>query len=161
MICPFCKQPARWVQNQEIYGRNYGKSYMIWLCKPCDAYVGCHNNTDVPMGSMANKEMREWRKLAHSVFDPLWKKGNMTRRKAYRTLAKVFGHEVHIGESDVETCKQIIKTIHFADWNKCQESFETSSKIILQHFSKEESCEEKKQTTQTTNSDSQSHAALS
>lgn len=55
MICPYCKRPAKWVENKEIYGKNYGKSYMMWLCKPCDAYVGCHNNTKEPLGTLANK----------------------------------------------------------------------------------------------------------
>lgn len=108
MICPFCLNPAKWVENKEVYGRNYGKSIMMWLCKPCDAYVGCHNNTKKPLGTMANKETRKWRKKAHATFDPLWKSGKTTREKAYKFLKIQFGREVHIGESDIETCKRII-----------------------------------------------------
>ena len=110
MICPYCNNQAEWVENKAIYGRNYGKSFMMWLCKPCNAYVGCHNNTRKPLGVIANRELREWRKKAHNAFDPLWKNNrNMNRDKAYGLLEKEFKCVVHIGESDIEMCKLIIK----------------------------------------------------
>lgn len=112
MICPFCNNEAEWVENKAIYGKNYGNSYMMYLCRPCDARVGCHNNTRNPLGTMANAELREWRKKAHAKFDPMWKLGNMSRGKAYGILNKEFGHEIHIGESDIETCKRIISLIN-------------------------------------------------
>lgn len=108
MKCPYCGKPAEWVENKAIYGKNYGKSYMCYYCKPCNAYVGCHNNTRKPLGIMANSETREWRKKAHANFDPLWKRKGGNRDRAYHLLKKHFGKEIHIGESDIETCKQII-----------------------------------------------------
>jgi len=113
--CPFCGGKVEWVENKQIYGKNYGKSYMIWLCKPCDAYVGCHNNTEKPLGTLANKETREARKKAHAVFDPLWVSGRMSRKKAYRFLSDSFGKNVHIAQSNVATCFEIIETIKA--WN--------------------------------------------
>lgn len=109
--CPYCKKEAIFCENKEIYGRNYGKSYMCYLCKECDAYVGTHNNTRKPLGTMANSELREWRKKAHEVFDPLWKTGKMKRSEAYMFLNNLIGKETHIGESDIETCKKIIELI--------------------------------------------------
>ena len=50
MICPYCNKEAKWCENKVIYGKNYGKSYMCYYCKDCDAYVGCHNNTKFPNG---------------------------------------------------------------------------------------------------------------
>lgn len=87
---------------------------MAYLCKDCDAYVGCHNNTRKPLGTMANKETREWRKKAHSILDPLWKfkKGinkKETRSYLYNQLRKSFGFDVHIGESDIKQCIKIIE----------------------------------------------------
>lgn len=114
VACPFCGNPAKWVENKEIYGRNYGKSYMCWLCKPCDAYVGCHQNSKKPLGTMANRETREWRKKAHAIFDPLWKSGKMGRREAYEFISKKLGREVHIAWSNVEQCKEIIMTLEQA-----------------------------------------------
>lgn len=110
MICPYCHKEAKWVQNKEVYGRNYGRSYMMYLCKPCDAYVGCHRNSRTPLGTMANAELREWRKKAHFVFDPLWKDRKHKRRhQLYSEISRHFGKEIHIAESDVEMCKQIIE----------------------------------------------------
>ena len=109
MICPYCGKEAVWTENKAVYGKNYGKSYMMYLCKPCDAYVGCHENTRKPLGVMANREMREWRKKAHAVIDPIWKSGRMPRGKVYGILSKKLGKEVHVGESDVETCKKLIE----------------------------------------------------
>ena len=111
IICPYCGKEAEWCENKAIYGKNYGKSYMCYFCKPCDAYVGCHQNTRKPLGTMANAELRDWRKKAHAVIDPLWKDGKMKRSQVYSMLYREFGREVHIGESDIETCKKIIELV--------------------------------------------------
>lgn len=107
--CTICGEEAQWVENSVIYGRNYGKSYMIWFCTKCGAYVGCHNNTKKPKGTFADKELRRWRMKAHNVIDPLWKNGHMERKTVYRKLRHIFGREFHIGESTVEDCKKLIE----------------------------------------------------
>lgn len=84
---------------------------MCYYCQPCDAYVGCHENTKKPLGTMTNAEGREWRKKAHAVFDPLWKSGKMSRDTAYGILRRHFNKEVHIGESDIEMCKAIVELL--------------------------------------------------
>ena len=111
MNCLYCLNRVEWVENKEIYGKNYGKSVMIWLCRKCDAYVGCHNNTRRPLGTMANAETRVWRKKAHEIFDPLWKNGKISREKAYGLLKENFGFEIHIAESDIGLCRAIIDFI--------------------------------------------------
>lgn len=111
VTCPSCKNLAPWVENKEKYGRNYGKSYMCYFCKPCGTYVGCHNNTRNPLGTMADKKTMEARKEAHSAFDPLWKEGYMSRGRAYAILNELMGRITHIGESDYDTCKLITKHI--------------------------------------------------
>ena len=111
LICPYCGNPAVWCENKEIYGQNYGRSVMCWYCKPCNAYVGCHNNSKRPLGSMANAETREWRKRTHAAIDPLWKWKKMRRGEMYGMLNQHFGRQIHIGESDVETCKAIIQFV--------------------------------------------------
>ena len=108
MICPYCSKPAKYGPNEEYYGSRYGRSYMCYYCKECDAYVGTHNNTKKPLGTMANKELRQWRIKTHGVFDLLWKNGKFKRQEAYEMLDKHFGKEVHIGEADIEMCKKII-----------------------------------------------------
>ncbi len=119
MICPYCKQPAIWCENSEIYGRRYGRSYMCYLCQPCNAYVGCHNNSKRALGTLANKELREWRMKAHAIFDPIWRKSKNNKFKtfndrkrryeAYEWLSRELNKiSIHIGWSDVEDCKKII-----------------------------------------------------
>jgi len=109
MICPYCNKEAPWVENKEKYGRNYGKSYMCYYCKPCDAYVGCHQNTRRPLGTMANKELREWRMKVHAHIDPLWREQGWDRKKVYRHISQKLGFEYHTGESDVEVCKKVLQ----------------------------------------------------
>lgn len=111
MICPFCKQPAQWVSNEVIYGRRFGDSYMIYYCVKDNAYVGCHKNTHKALGTMANAELREWRIKAHAVIDPLWKSKKYQRHTVYIRLSEAFGKEIHIGETDIQTCQDIIKTV--------------------------------------------------
>ena len=110
MNCPYCRKEAEWVENKAIYGRNYGKSYMTYFCKTCDAYVGCHQNTRRPLGTMANKELREWRVKAHTNIDAYWKEKGMPRAEVYRLLKEKLGRKIHVGESDLETAK-ILTTI--------------------------------------------------
>lgn len=111
MKCPYCNKEARWCENKAIYGRNYGKSYMCYYCKDCDAYVGCHQNTKTPLGTMANAELRKWRKKVHAVIDPLWQSRTMTRKEVYTMLFRRFGEEVHVGQSDIVRCREIINFI--------------------------------------------------
>ncbi len=82
---------------------------MCYWCKDCDAYVGCHNNTTKPLGTMANRELRQWRRRAHRHIDIIWKGVHKRKRgKVYMVLEEIFGREIHIGESDIDTCKAII-----------------------------------------------------
>lgn len=111
MNCPYCGKEAPWIPNEQVYGKRYGKSYMCYWCKDCDAYVGCHNNTRKALGTMANKELREWRQKAHALVDPLWKSKTYKRSIVYLRLSEAFGKQIHIGESDIEQCQEIIKTV--------------------------------------------------
>ena len=110
MKCPYCEKEAEWVENKEIYGRNFGKSYMSYLCRECDAYVGCHNNTEEPLGTMADRELRELRKKAHKLFDPTWKGTDVTRGKAYQNLKELTGVE-HIAWANKDECQIVIDTL--------------------------------------------------
>ncbi len=111
MTCPYCNNPAEWVDNATVYGRRYGKSHMMWICRPCDARVGCHNNTKNPLGTMANAALRKVRMATHAVLDPLWKEKGLRRGEVYQALQRHFGHEIHIGESDETKCGLIIEAL--------------------------------------------------
>jgi len=112
MKCNYCNKEAEWVENKAIYKKNYGKSYMIWWCKPCDAYVGCHNNTKDPLGSLANKELRELRKQSKQLWivtENIDWKDSISKKNGYRKLRKQLGYDFHFGESTLEECNKIIK----------------------------------------------------
>lgn len=83
MKCPYDNSEAVWCENKAVYGRKYGKPYMIWLCPTCGAYVGYHQNTKEPLGTMANKELRDWHIKAHAAIDPQWKHGKKSRKDVY------------------------------------------------------------------------------
>lgn len=107
VICPYCGKPAKWMSNEAVYGRRYGRSWMCYYCRDCDAYVGCHNNTRKPLGTPANRELRKLRITAHSLFDPIWREGKMSRKYAYRYLEENTGVR-HIGESNERECAGVI-----------------------------------------------------
>lgn len=111
MKCNYCGKNTIWCENKEIYGKNWGKSYMVYLCKPCDAYVGCHNNTKEALGTLANKELREARKKAKNLW--ITKEGIdwsdwRSKGNGYRELRNKLGYEFHFGSSTLEECNKII-----------------------------------------------------
>ena len=115
MKCPYCKKEAVWTDNSAVYGRSYGNSTMIWICVPCNAYVGCHKNTKEPLGTIANAYLRGLRRDCHRVFDPIWKSGRMTRKDAYDYYSKKYNRDFHIATMDEEQCKVFLKTEKIVD----------------------------------------------
>ena len=102
VYCDYCGRETEYVDSKVIYGKSYGK---IYLCRNCMAYVGVHKGTDKPLGRLANAELRNWKKAAHAVFDPLWKYGRFRghRNAAYAWLAQKMGlpvEKTHIGMFD-------------------------------------------------------------
>lgn len=121
--CQYCNQPAKLVSSREVYRKDYGP---IWLCRPCGAWVGCHDGTEKPLGRLANAELRAWKIKAHAAFDPLWKKKldsmrvrvrldypkHLARNAGYAWLADQLGiprKRCHIGMFDVELCKKTVQ----------------------------------------------------
>lgn len=109
VICTYCGNEAEWISNEAIYGYRAGESWMIWLCRDCDAWVGCHRNTTRPLGTIANKELRGLRVAAHNHIDRLWRSGRYKRTTVYLALELVFGRVIHIGQADEETCRRILQ----------------------------------------------------
>lgn len=112
VTCDYCGNSAQRVTGAEIYPHRPDLMGLIfWKCTPCEAYVGCHKNSNaVPLGRLANAELRQAKNAAHRAFDPLWQSGKMTRTGAYRWLSKQLGiapKNCHIGMFDVATCEQV------------------------------------------------------
>lgn len=116
MKCPYCNREAIWCENKEIYGKNFGKSYMCYYCKPCDAYVGCHKNTRNALGSMANKELRHLRRECHLLIDPWWyKKHKIERKELYYILSEWWGSEFHVGWLREDDCRKVLAELDIAE----------------------------------------------
>lgn len=121
--CPYCGKETKHVDSIEIYGTSYG---MIYLCEPCNAYVGCHKKDQTKaLGRLANWELRELKKEAHWHFDRIWEEKFMDRKEAYQMLSERFDIPkdlTHIGMFDIEMCKEVI------EWSK--ETYKLLNKCI-------------------------------
>ena len=116
--CPYCHQKAELVGGAKIYPHRADLYRLkFWLCEPCKAYVGCHQasrhnkfNPTVPLGRLADGQLRKAKSAAHLTFDRIWKEGYKTRTDAYAWLAAQLEIKVencHIGEFDVDMCNKV------------------------------------------------------
>lgn len=123
--CPYCGRQATLRAATDVYGpraANWQSDY-VWQCAPCAALVSCHPGTIEPMGTLANAELRQWRRRAHDHFDTWRKRQGIRRSTAYRRLAKRMklpDCRAHIAMFDVEQCKKVCKYYpfksHFEVW---------------------------------------------
>lgn len=97
------------VENSEIYG---GRTFGVWpyayLCRKCFAHVGLHPGTDLPLGTLANKPLRDARTRSKKPFELIWR-DHMTRGQAYAWLAQqlgIPGDQCHFGLFDIDRCHQ-------------------------------------------------------
>lgn len=118
--CDYCGKPATLAADTEVYRRSYGGH--VWLCRPCGAWVGCHKNSKrfVPLGRLANTELRAAKIAAHAAFDPLWKavaerdqiNPFHARNRGYAWLSGRMGigrEECHIGKFDAVQCGRVVE----------------------------------------------------
>lgn len=114
-VCSYCGCPAMLIDSEFIYGKSFG---LIWLC-PCKSeysYVGCHTGTHIPLGTLADKELRTLRRLTHHHLDPLWnrKSAKFTRNETYEWLRdkmKLPEEDCHIGKFTVLQCLTAMEII--------------------------------------------------
>ena len=136
--CPYCGGRAELVDSSRVYGRSFGS--MIWLCEPCDAYVGCHKNspTNAPLGTLARLPLRRLRQGVHGDLDAVWKTGLVehgqkdARRRTYAWLAKQLGlpkRQCHVAEFDEDMCERALVALKGASWTKVIE-FETAPPVF-------------------------------
>ncbi len=114
VLCDYCEQPAELVNGEVIYPHREDLAGLkFWRCWPCRAYVGCHKGSkNVPLGRLANLELREWRQRAHAEVDLIWELKVKSRKSTYRWLADKLGIEVkdcHIAQFDIEQCQRVIE----------------------------------------------------
>ena len=126
MNCPYCNGKAILVPASRVYSKKYKKKDKVWVCEnypKCNAYVGCHPGTEIPLGRLANEKLRNLKIEAHKQFDPIWKSGLMTRKQAYEWLADMLGileRDCHIGMFSPEMCNRVIRICKRQDNEKIQ-----------------------------------------
>lgn len=105
--CRYCAGPVALVNNRSIYGREYGDWPFAYYCDDCNAYVGLHPDTDIPLGTLASPELRTARNKAKDAFHRVKEKRGFSRSMAYQWLAEKMGIEVgvcHFGWFDPGDC---------------------------------------------------------
>lgn len=112
--CPYCGSPAILKDASYVYGHHSsgGKVYVCSHYPACDSYVGVHQGTSLPKGSLANRTLRKKRIQAHQIFDQLWRKGIFSRKEAYRWIGDKFclqTRQAHIGNFSDYMCDQLIQ----------------------------------------------------
>lgn len=114
-VCPFCRSSVSLVDSVKVYHRSYGFIYLCDRYPRCDALVSCHPGSNKPLGTLADRELRQWRSLAHRQFDPLWQSGIFTSRQAaYKWLARAMGLPpalTHIAMFDIRQCQRAIAVV--------------------------------------------------
>lgn len=104
--CSLCGGKVDYVNNREIYGRSYGNHPFAYWCRSCDAYVGVHPNTNIPLGTLADAATRQARKIHKPQFFNMIKRLGWSKNKAYKWLSeqlKIPASKTHWGMFDEAT----------------------------------------------------------
>ncbi len=124
--CPYCGSRALLRPASVVYGSKAADPtapyYVCARFPACDAYVAAHRDTRLPMGTLADRDLRCKRIEAHKAFNRLWETGLMSKKQAYRWLQAKLGlpeQEAHIGRFSLFRCEQVIRL--------CEEYFPTVS----------------------------------
>lgn len=114
--CPYCGsqaflRPASVLKKHDPKYANE-KFYVCARYPFCDSYVRAHADSQLPMGTLANKALRRKRRDAHIALQSLLDSGLMTRKEAYRWLQVQMGlpaDEAHIGKFSERRCEEVIR----------------------------------------------------
>lgn len=91
--CHCCAGPVKLTNNSAIYnGHSFGDWPFVYRCTQCQAHVGLHPDTDLPLGIMADRATVAARKEAKAHFQRLTSArfgGN--RSASYAWLAQTLG----------------------------------------------------------------------
>lgn len=111
--CPYCGGTAVLRDASYVYGEKSrgGQLYVCSHFPVCNSYVGVHPGTQIPKGTLANRELRQKRIQAHRIFDQIWIQGILSKDNAYRWMADKFclnDSQAHIGQFSGYMCDQLI-----------------------------------------------------
>lgn len=125
--CAHCGNDCVLTGGSEVYPhRKDLYSLYFWICRPCDAFVGCHKNGDgkKALGIAANAELRKLRSRIHAIIDPVWRDGLSTRSKVYADMTvmvnylKILEGQFHTSWLTKAQAEQVIKALNERSWVK-------------------------------------------
>ena len=98
-----------------VYGSTpQTRGKFLYVCDrwpACNAYVSAHERTLLPMGTLANGDLRHKRILAHRALKKLQQDCHMEKWEVYIWLQAKLGldaHQTHIGQFSEYMCEQVI-----------------------------------------------------
>lgn len=119
IYCCECKQVvnARFTDWKEVYPHLRELPYHnFYICDKCKNFVGVHKGTNIPLGTIPTKEIKEYRKKIHSIIDPIFLKSkdkHFTRKNIYRFLSEKLNKQYHTALlSCKEDCEKVIKCLN-------------------------------------------------
>lgn len=107
MICPYCKNDAEWVDNKELYHKNYNKSSKAYLCRKCDAYICCIKNTKIPFGTMADLDTRKFRKVLFGEISRISKSMSISKKEVYKIISRKVSFRFYIPKLNLQQCEKV------------------------------------------------------
>lgn len=121
--CPYCGAQAVLRPACAVHGKRAKPGQYLYVCARypiCDAYVGAHAKSLLPMGTLANGDLRHKRILAHKAFDQFQALGRMEKWQAYKWLQAKFSlriDQAHIAKFSEYMCDQLIAACQDAACN--------------------------------------------
>lgn len=106
-VCRYCQSPVVLTTNDAVYSKLYGDWPYIYKCTKCDAHVGLHPHTDLPLGIMASGHLRGLRSQSKAAFRRMMGTLSLDRTQAYAKLSELMGipkRECHFGWFDSDDC---------------------------------------------------------
>lgn len=107
--CHYCGGKVILTSNAYVYGKEYGKWPYVYACLLCEAYVGVHNKTHIPLGTLANQAVRNARSKNKEKFIELINVSRINTNQGYSWLAKELGiskSKCHWGWFGIEMCNR-------------------------------------------------------
>lgn len=105
--CHYCNGKVEKTLGKDVYPRSPTfAEIVIYKCTNCNAYVGSHRTTGLPLGIVANDRLRDLRGKCHNIFDKLWV-GRDQRNEEYAKLAEKLGiprEDCHFAMFDEDLC---------------------------------------------------------
>lgn len=106
--CPYCGSPAILKDASYVYGNNSfrGKVYVCSRYPDCDSYVGVHQGSLLPKGSLAGPVLRKKRVQAHGSLTSFGSAGSSAARMltAGLRISSVWRSARHILGNSVTIC---------------------------------------------------------